>query len=103
VLNQEHHALLLTLHHIITDGWSFKNLSHELSALYRAYSRTEESPLPELEIQYGDYSVWQRERLQGGVFEQQLAYWKEQLKGVPAFTELPVDRPRPTVSKHRGS
>lgn len=102
ILNDDHHALLLTLHHIITDGWSNSNLARELSVLYRACSRAEESPLPELEIQYGDYSVWQRERLQGDVFEQQLAYWKEQLKGMPAFTELPVDRPRRPGSKHRG-
>lgn len=102
ILNHEHHALLLTLHHIITDGWSFTNLANELSMLYRACLRAEESPLPELEIQYGDYSVWQRERLQGDVFEQQLAYWKEQLQGVPAFTELPFDRPRGPVANHRG-
>lgn len=102
ILNHEQHALLLTLHHIITDGWSFTNLGHELSVLYGACSRAEESPLPELEIQYGDYSVWQRQRLQGEVFEQQLAYWKEQLQGVPALTELPLDRPRGPLSNHCG-
>jgi hypothetical protein len=101
-LNKRRHALLIVLHHIITDGWSFKNLFLELSALYGAYSRAEAASLPELEIQYGDYSVWQRERLQGAVFDQQLSYWKEQLKGLPAFTELPADRPRTTVSRHRG-
>jgi len=100
--NQEHHAILLILHHIITDGWSFRNLTHELSILYGAHSRSDKFPLPELDIQYGDYAVWQRERVEGKLFEKQLSYWKGQLKGVPAFTELPFDRPRRAISNHRG-
>jgi hypothetical protein len=101
-LNEQHHALLLVLHHIIADGWSFGNIFRELSMLYSAYSQSAASPLPELEIQYGDYSVWQRERMQGQVFDQQLSYWKGQLNGLPAFTKLPTDRTRPAVPRRTG-
>ena len=71
--------------------------------LYGAYARGEESPLPELEMQYGDYAVWQREWLQGGELERQLGYWREQLAGAPAVLELPQDRARPAVQTHRGA
>ena len=101
--SEECHALLMTLHHIITDGWSFGILYHELSVLYNAYSRKQASPLPELEVQYGDFAVWQRERLKGEYVADHLSYWKKQLADAPARLELPTDHPRGTVDSHRGA
>jgi hypothetical protein len=102
-LGEAHHVLLLTLHHIISDGWSLRILVRELSALYDAYLQGQASPLSDLEVQYGDYAVWQREQLQGKLFERQLAYWKEKLSHAPAMLELQTDRPRPAVSSRRGA
>jgi Condensation domain len=79
----EEHMVLLTMHHIIRDGWSMGVLIREVGALYQAYSEGKESPLEELAIQYGDYARWQREWLQGEVLEQQLEYWREQLAELP--------------------
>ena len=94
-LAAEQHILLLTMHHIISDGWSLGVLGRELAALYQAYSTGQSSPLAELGIQYADFAVWQREWLQGEVLEKQLAYWREQLGGELPVLELPIDRPRP--------
>jgi amino acid adenylation domain-containing protein len=102
-LDDEEHDFLLTLHHIISDGWSLGRFFKELSILYDAYSRGEESPLEELAVQYADYSVWQRQWLQGGVLEEQLSYWKQQLRGAPPVLELPSDRPRKAASSYRGA
>ncbi|MET0396097.1 MAG: amino acid adenylation domain-containing protein, partial [Longimicrobiaceae bacterium] len=88
------HVLLFTLHHIVSDGWSRGVLVREVSAHYAAACRGETARLPELEIQYADYAVWQRERLGGGVMEMQLAYWRERLAGAPPLLEIPTDRPR---------
>jgi len=99
----ERHALLMTLHHIITDGWSFGILYNELSTLYNAYSKNQPSPLRELEVQYGDFAVWQRARLQGEFVAEHLSYWKQQLANVPARLEIPTDHPRSTVSTHKGA
>ena len=96
-VHEQEHWLLLTLHHIITDGWSSGVLARELSELYGAHCRGEASGLPGLPVQYADYAVWQREWLQGEVLEQQLAYWKPALAGLPAL-ELPTDRPRPPMA-----
>ena len=100
-LRKDEHWLLLTLHHIVTDGWSSGVLARELSVLYRACCRGEANPLPQLPVQYADYAVWQREWLQGDVLEQQLGYWKEALAGLPVL-ELPTDRPRLRVASYRG-
>ena len=102
-LAQDEHVLLLTMHHIISDGWSMGVLVREVGALYEAYERGEESPLEELEVQYGDYAVWQRERLKGEELERELGYWREQLRGAPAVLELPTDRVRPPVQTYRGA
>ena len=83
-LEEEEHILLLTMHHIVSDGWSMGILSRELTVLYAAFSAGHPSPLPELSIQYGDFAKWQREWLQGEVLERQLSYWKMQLEGIPA-------------------
>jgi amino acid adenylation domain-containing protein len=98
------HVLLLTMHHIISDGWSMDVLIRELGTLYTAFSRGESaSPLPPLPIQYADFAVWQRERLQGRALDEQLLYWKRQLEGAPPLLALPTDRPRPAVQNFRGA
>jgi amino acid adenylation domain-containing protein len=102
-LNNEDHILLLTMHHIISDGWSIGILTKELTALYEAFTQGQQSPLPDLAIQYADYAVWQREWLQGEVLEKQLSYWRQQLAGAPAALELPTDKPRPPVQTFRGA
>ncbi|HEU4562901.1 MAG TPA: amino acid adenylation domain-containing protein, partial [Longimicrobium sp.] len=102
-LDAEDHVLLLSMHHIVGDGWSIAVLFRELSALYEAYREGRESPLPELPVQYADYAVWQREQLAGEVLDRQLAYWKERLAGAPELLELPTDRPRPPVQTDRGA
>ncbi|HKH43176.1 MAG TPA: amino acid adenylation domain-containing protein, partial [Thermoanaerobaculia bacterium] len=95
------HAALLTLHHIISDGWSRGVLIRELAALYEAFTRRGASPLPDLPIQYADYAVWQRMWLADGGEERHLTYWRPQLAGLPAL-ELPTDRPRPAAARHSG-
>jgi hypothetical protein len=95
-LEAEEHALFLTMHHVVFDGWSVGVLLAELSALYSAFAAGEPSPLPELPVQYGDYAVWQREHLAGEQLERQLEYWKAKLAGAPELLELPrTGRARP--------
>jgi amino acid adenylation domain-containing protein len=102
-LNARSQVLLLTMHHIVSDGWSLGILTAELSALYQAFSSGRLSPLPDLPIQVADHSQWQRAWLVGAVLDEQIAYWKEQLRGAPAALELPTDRPRPTAQSFRGA
>ena len=102
-LGDDDHILVLTMHHIVSDGWSTGVLYRELSALYEAFSQGKPSPLADLPIQYADFAVWQREWLQGEVLDRQLSYWKEQLEGIPAVLNLPTDRPRPAVQSYRGA
>jgi amino acid adenylation domain-containing protein len=102
-LDDQEHRLVLTMHHIASDGWSLGVFERELTALYEAYSAGRPSPLPDLPVQYADYAVWQREWLQREVLEQQLAYWKQQLAGAPAVLELPTDFPRPAVQSYQGA
>ncbi|HVR99576.1 MAG TPA: amino acid adenylation domain-containing protein, partial [Thermoanaerobaculia bacterium] len=96
-------AILLTQHHIASDGWSLGVLLRELGALYGAFTRGLPSPLPELEVQYADFAAWQRSWLSGEVLEAEIAYWKAQLAGAPQLLELPADRPRPAVQTFRGA
>jgi amino acid adenylation domain-containing protein len=102
-LGEQEHVLYFTMHHIVTDGWSFGIFTRELGALYKAFSEGQPSPLAELSIQYADFAHWQREWLQGEVLETQLEYWKKQLGGELPTLQLPADRPRPAVQTHRGS
>ncbi|MDQ3917764.1 MAG: condensation domain-containing protein, partial [Acidobacteriota bacterium] len=102
-LGPEEHLALLTMHHIVSDGWSMGVLVREVAALYEAFTQGKESPLPELPIQYADYAAWQREQLSGEALEEQLSYWKGQLAGAPAVLELPTDRPRPVVQTYVGA
>jgi amino acid adenylation domain-containing protein len=103
MLDETEHVLLLTMHHIVADGWSVGVLVREVAALYEALRRGEESPLTELKIQYADYAVWQREWLSDERLDSELAYWKRQLDGSPAVLSLPTDRPRPTVRTFNGA
>ena len=80
-LADDQHVLLLTLHHIIADGWSMGVLTREVQALYQAFSHAQDNPLPELSLQYGDYAVWQRQWLRGEVLLEQSRYWREALGG----------------------
>lgn len=102
-LEDEKHELLLTMHHMVFDGWSIGILFHELSTLYEAFSSGKQSPLPELPIQYPDYAIWQRERLQGPALEEQLAFWKSELADAPPVLELLTDRQRSPVQTFRGA
>ncbi|WP_416769356.1 amino acid adenylation domain-containing protein [Pseudomonas sp. RHF3.3-3] len=102
IIGEEHHVLLLTLHHIIADGWSMDVLTRELVALYAAFSRGEDDPLPPLALQYGDFAVWQRQWLSGEVLARQNAYWQQALSGAPALLMLPTDRPRPARQDYAG-
>ncbi|MDY7076205.1 MAG: amino acid adenylation domain-containing protein [Chloroflexota bacterium] len=102
-LERQEHVVLLNMHHIVSDGWSIGVLIQEVAALYESFAAGKPSPLPELPIQYVDYAHWQREWLQGEVLESQLAYWKQQLDGIPPLLELPADRPRPAVQTFRGT
>jgi len=102
-LEPESHLLILTMHHIIMDGWSMGIFLKELESLYQAFTTGEPSPLPELTIQYADFAVWQRQWLTGEVLEKQLNYWKQQLAGAPPLLELPTDYPRPSVQTFCGA
>ncbi|HEX7314156.1 MAG TPA: amino acid adenylation domain-containing protein [Pyrinomonadaceae bacterium] len=102
-LDTDEHAVLFTVHHIIADGWSMDVLVREVGALYQAYLRGEDSPLEELDIQYADYAVWQRDWLSGEVLERQVAYWRKQLAGAPTVLELPTDKMRPAMLSYRGA
>lgn len=102
-LGVENFVILFTMHHIISDDWSTKILVKEIAILYNAFAQNAPSPLPDLALQYADFSHWQQNWLQGEVLETQLTYWKDQLGGSPAVLELPTDRPRPAVQTFNGS
>ncbi len=102
-ISDEDNVLLLTMHHIISDGWSMGILVNEITTLYRAFYKGEVNPLPELEIQYADFSEWQHEYLKGEPLKKQLDYWKEQLGDIPPVLELPTDRPRPNIWTNEGA
>jgi len=102
-LGQQQHVLVLTMHHIISDGWSMGVLFSEIAQLYEAFSSGEDSPLPDLQIPYTDYVLWQRRRLEGEELERQLSYWRERLSGAPPSLELPLDHRRPPAQRSCGS
>ncbi|HEU4655560.1 MAG TPA: condensation domain-containing protein, partial [Steroidobacteraceae bacterium] len=102
-LSEQQHVLMLTMHHIVTDGWSISILMRELSALYAANQQEQSSPLAELPVQYADYALWQRNWLQSQVLERQLEYWKKALADAAPALELPTDRPRPAVPSFKGA
>ena len=102
-LGAEEHVLLVTMHHIVSDGWSMGIFIREFAILYEAFSMGAPSPLPEQPVQYADFAHWQRQWLTGEVLETQINYWKEQLAGAPPVLELPTDCPRPPVQTYRGT
>ncbi|MGF1490395.1 MAG: AMP-binding protein, partial [Prochloraceae cyanobacterium] len=102
-LQEQEYVVLITIHHIVCDGWSLGIFIEELSSLYQAFCKGDASPLPELPIQYADFAVWQRKWLSTKVRETQLNYWKQQLEGAPELLQLPTDRPRPVVQTYRGA
>jgi amino acid adenylation domain-containing protein len=99
----DEHVLLLGMHHIVADAWSKGILFRELSALYGAIREGRKAALPELAVQYADYSAWQRETLAGEWLAREVAWWRAQLAGAPALLALPTDRPRPAVQSYRGA
>jgi NRPS condensation-like uncharacterized protein/alpha-ketoglutarate-dependent taurine dioxygenase len=99
----EEHILLLTMHHIVADGWSMGILIRELATLYEAFSAGQPSPLGEVPLQYADYAAWQREWLKGESFTSQLAYWKQQLAGAPATLEFPTDQAKQPGQSREGA
>src|SRR5215467_9255708 len=100
---QDDHTLLISIHHIIFDRWSRGIFFRELTVLYTAFRNGAENSLPELPLQYTDYSVWQRKTLRGQTLEKQLGYWRQHLGGCPSSLDLPTDRPRPALQSFRGA
>jgi amino acid adenylation domain-containing protein len=94
---------LLTMHHIVSDGWSMGVLVRELGAFYRAFAGGGVPALPELPVQYPDFADWQRRTLQGEALEEHIRWWRERLAGAPPTFDLPADHPRPPVQGHRGA
>jgi amino acid adenylation domain-containing protein/non-ribosomal peptide synthase protein (TIGR01720 family) len=101
-LQPDESVLLVTMHHIVSDGWSLDLLVHEFSQLYTSYALDQKSLLPDLRVQYGDYTVWQRRWLQGEVLEQQVGYWRKELAGLPML-EFPTDQRRQSALSNRGA
>ncbi|MBW8843397.1 MAG: AMP-binding protein, partial [Burkholderiales bacterium] len=102
-LAAQDHILLLTMHHIASDGWSMGVLVNEFSALYAAFSTGLPDPLPALPIQYADFAAWQHRWIPGALLQRQLEFWRAHLHGAPALLELPTDRPRPPVQDYAGA
>jgi amino acid adenylation domain-containing protein len=102
-LDNDDHVLQVTMHHIVSDAWSASIFLQELGVLYEAYCAGLLSPLPEPTVQYADYAAQERAWLQGEVLEKQLAFWREQLKGIPPVLDLPLDRPRPQARTFAGA
>ncbi|HYG61663.1 MAG TPA: amino acid adenylation domain-containing protein, partial [Thermoanaerobaculia bacterium] len=102
-LAEDDHITVLTMHHIVSDGWSMRILVREVTALYAAFTEGRPSPLPELPLQYADFAVWQRSWLHGEALERESSFWRRQLAGLPPLLELPTDRPRPLVQSFRGA
>jgi amino acid adenylation domain-containing protein/non-ribosomal peptide synthase protein (TIGR01720 family) len=98
----DEHLLLVTMHHIISDGWSMQVMIRELADLYSAYQAGATSPMAELDTQYADFALWQRDWLTGQVLDTQIQYWKTHLAGL-AVLDLPADRPRPTLASYRAA
>jgi surfactin family lipopeptide synthetase A len=102
-LADDHHVLLLGMHHIIVDGWSLGILLRELGAFYGCFCRGEKPAVPPLGVQYRDFARWQRGWLRGETLEKLLAHWCSRLAGAPQTLELPTDRPRPPAESNRGA
>ncbi|MGH9760128.1 MAG: condensation domain-containing protein, partial [Blastocatellia bacterium] len=102
-LDDQEYALLITMHHIISDGWSVTVLLDEISRINEAFSSGDPSPLSELEIQYADYCCWQRDWVDADTIDRQASFWKERLGECPVVVEIPTDRPRPPIPSYAGA
>ena len=102
-LGDQEHAVLVTMHHIVSDGWSLDIFMREMRILYQAFRAYQDSPLAELPLQFSDFAKWQREWLRGEVLESLLSYWKSKLEGIPLLLNLPTDHPRPLMKGFRGA
>src|SRR5262249_52766484 len=101
-LGPEDHVVTITMHHIVSDGWSIGVFYRELTTLYEAFALDQPLSLPELPIQYADYAVWQRQWFEGDLLRKQLDYWKTQLSSAPMVLDLPTDKLRPIAQTFRG-
>jgi amino acid adenylation domain-containing protein len=101
-LAEQEHALLITMHHIVSDGWSLEVFVRELSELYAQFRAGQPDPLAPLPVQYADYAVWQRQWLKGERLESQRQYWQRTLQGAPGLLEAPADHPRPAEQQFAG-
>jgi len=102
-VDDDDHVLVITMHHIVSDGWSMGVLTRELGTLYGAFRAGRPDPLPSLAVQYADYAAWQRRWVEGEVLRRQADYWKEALAGAPELLELPADHPRPARQDFTGA
>ena len=102
-LAQEEYVFMVTMHHIVSDGWSLNVFFQELTVLYTAFSNNKPSPLCDLSIQYADFAVWQSEWMSGNILETQLSYWKQQLNASTPVLELPTDKARTPVQTYQGA
>src|SRR6185369_9305064 len=103
LLSEREHILLLTMHHIVCDGWSIGIFVRELIELYESFTNNKSSSFPDLPVQYVDFAAWQRDWLHGKLLDKQISYWKEKLAGAPSLLELPTDHPRPPTPTYRGA
>ncbi|MBD2137716.1 amino acid adenylation domain-containing protein [Anabaena sp. FACHB-1237] len=101
-INKDEFLLIVTMHHIISDGWSLGIFIQELSTLYQNYLQGKSSPLPNLTIQYADFATWQKQWLTGETLDQEIKYWQEQLTAAPSLLQLPTDKPRPSIMTFNG-
>jgi amino acid adenylation domain-containing protein len=102
-LGADDQLIVLTVHHLVFDGWSVGIFFNELAIFYDAFRSGRRSPLPELPLQYSEFAARQRALLQDGVLDAQLAYWREQLRGAPGSVDIPTDRPRPPIQTFSGA
>ncbi|MGZ4164197.1 MAG: non-ribosomal peptide synthetase, partial [Tumebacillaceae bacterium] len=102
-LDASDYVLVLVMHHIVSDGWSLGVVIQEIVAMYTAFYHGQPSPLPELPVQFGDYTMWQRESQQGDALDKQLEYWKQQLSGTLPILHVPTDAPRPMMQTYHGA
>ena len=101
-LTEVDHLLLVTIHHIVSDEWSFEIFAKELGSLYESFCCDKGPLLGELPIQFGDFAVWQRQFLVGNELDKRIGYWRQRLNGAPSILQLPLDRPRPALQSYRG-
>ena len=101
-LSQDDHILVIAMHHIIADAWSLSNFVKEITTIYKSLITGTKISLNPIQIQYSDYSIWQREWIQGDLLDTQLNYWTNQLKAISSFDYVPLDYPRPVTPKYSG-